>query len=72
MYGAFLSHHQLQLYLQILTERELIAKEQSGNAYRTTEKGMHFLQLYKQLEQFIPNLMQKHHSVLPSPLGNPR
>jgi predicted transcriptional regulator len=67
MYRAFLSHYQLQLYLQILTERGLIAKEENGNAYRTTEKGMHFLELYRQLEQFVPNLMQKHGSMLPTP-----
>jgi predicted transcriptional regulator len=67
MYGAFLSHHQLQLYLQILMERGLIAKEESGNAYRTTQKGMHFLELYRQLEQFVPNLIRKHDSVLPTP-----
>jgi predicted transcriptional regulator len=67
MYGAFLSHHQLQLYLQILTERGLIAKEERGNAYRTTEKGMHLLYLYRQLEQFVPNLIQKRDNVLPTP-----
>jgi predicted transcriptional regulator len=67
MYRAFLSHHQLQLYLQILTERGLIAKEENGNAYRTTERGMHFLVLYRQLEQFVPNLMQKRDGMLPTP-----
>ena len=72
MYKAFLSHHQLQLYLQILTEKGLIAKEEKGNAYRTTQKGMHFLELYGQLEHFLPNLMHKHEGMLPTPLGNPR
>jgi predicted transcriptional regulator len=67
MYRAFLSHHQLQLYLGILTERGLIAKEEKGNAYRTTQKGLHFLELYGQLEQFVPNLMQKHDGMLPTP-----
>jgi predicted transcriptional regulator len=67
MYRAFLSHHQLQLYLQILTERGLIAKAEGGSAYRTTERGMHFLELYRQLEQFVPNLMQKHNGMLPTP-----
>ena len=67
MYRAFLSHHQLQLYLQILTDRGLIVKEEKGNAYRTTEKGMHFLMLYRQLEQFVPNLMQKDDGMLPTP-----
>jgi predicted transcriptional regulator len=67
MYRAYLSHHQLQIYLQILTETGLIAKEENYNAYKTTEKGMHFLELYRQLEQFVPNLMHKHEAMLPTP-----
>jgi predicted transcriptional regulator len=46
MHKAVLSHHQLKLYLQILTEKGLIAKEDKGIAYRTTQEGMHFLELY--------------------------
>ena len=47
MHKAILSNHQLQLYLQILTEKGLIAKEDKGNVYKTTQKGMHFLELYR-------------------------
>jgi predicted transcriptional regulator len=36
MHKAILSNHQLQLYLQILTEKGLIAKEDKGNVYKTT------------------------------------
>jgi predicted transcriptional regulator len=47
MHKAILSNHQLQLYLQILTEKGLIAKEDKGNVYKTTQKGKHFLELYR-------------------------
>ena len=47
MHKAILSNHQLQLYLQILTEKGLIAKEDKGNVHKTTQKGMHFLELYR-------------------------
>ncbi len=67
MYGAFLSHHQVQLYLQILTERGLIAKEKSSNAYRTTDKGMHFLELYREMEKFLPSLIWTHDNILTNP-----
>jgi predicted transcriptional regulator len=67
MYRAFLSHQQVQLYLQILIERGLIAKEKSGNAYRTTDKGLQFLEYYGQLEEFLPNLMWKRDNALANP-----
>ena len=57
MYKAFLSHHQLNTYLHMLTERGLIASE--GNMYRTTEKGFRFLELYEQLEGLVPSLLQE-------------
>ena len=72
MYGAFLSHHQIQFYLEMLAERRLIAKEESSNVYKTTETGMQFLELYKQLEGFIPNHSPKHSSMPASPSGSPR
>jgi predicted transcriptional regulator len=58
MYKAFLSHHQLNTYLHMLTERGLLASE-GNNTYRTTEKGLHFLELYKQLEGLVPSLLQE-------------
>ena len=67
MYGAFLSHHQVQLYLQTLMERGLIAKEKTCNAYITTDKGLHFLELYGQMEEYLPNLTWRHDNVLTNP-----
>lgn len=59
MYKAFLSHYQLNMYLRMLTERDLIANE-GNNMYRTTEKGFRFLELYEQLEGLVPSLLQKY------------
>jgi predicted transcriptional regulator len=67
MYGAFLSHQQVQLYLQILMERGLIAKEKTSNAYKTTNKGMQFLKLYRQMEEFLPNLVWRNDNIVASP-----
>jgi predicted transcriptional regulator len=58
MYKAFLSHHQLNMYLHMLTERGMIATE-GNNMYRTTKKGFRFLELYEQLEGLVPSLLQK-------------
>ena len=71
MYAAFLSHHQIQFYLQMLVESKLIAKEQSSNVYKTTERGMQFLKLYKQLEGFVPDLIAKPGSIPTTPSGSP-
>jgi predicted transcriptional regulator len=59
MYKAFLSHYQLNTYLRMLTERDLIANE-GNNTYTTTAKGFHFLELHEQLEGLMPSLLQKY------------
>ncbi len=53
MYGAFLSHQQLKEYLSLLLERELIQFSKQGQTYRTTEKGLHFLDIYTILNDMI-------------------
>ena len=53
MYGAFLSHQQLKEYLSLLLDRELIQFSKQGQTYRTTDKGLHFLQIYTTLNDMI-------------------
>jgi predicted transcriptional regulator len=53
MYGAFLSHQQLKEYLSLLLDRELIQYSKIGQTYRTTDKGVHFLQIYTTLNNMI-------------------
>ena len=53
MYKAFLSFNQLREYLAVLVENGLI--EYEGNqTYRTTQKGLHVLQLQNKIEELAP------------------
>jgi predicted transcriptional regulator len=54
MYKAFLSYAQLKEYLTVLLENGLIEYEEGNRFYRTTEKGMHFLQVYNKMDELTP------------------
>ena len=54
MYKAFLSYAQLKEYLAILIENSLLSHE--GNNYKTTSKGIRFLQTTRELD----NLLEVH------------
>jgi predicted transcriptional regulator len=49
MYNAFVSGQQVQEYLDLLMKQELIEYVKKENIYCTTEKGMQFLKMYKQV-----------------------
>jgi predicted transcriptional regulator len=54
LYRAYLSYEHLKKYLTLLQENELINyHEQEGKVYRTTEKGLHFLDLYAKLNEVV-------------------
>jgi predicted transcriptional regulator len=53
MYKAFLSYAQLKEYLTILMESNLLEYEEGRQIYRTTEKGMRFLQMYVQVHEMM-------------------
>ena len=54
LYRAYLSYEHLKKYLTLLQENELIYyHEQEGKVYRTTEKGLHFLNLYAKLNEVV-------------------
>jgi len=53
MYKAFLSYAQLKEYLTILMENNLLEYEEGRQIYRTTEKGMRFLQMYVQVHEMM-------------------
>jgi predicted transcriptional regulator len=54
LYRAYLSYEYLKKYLTLLQENELINYyEQEGKVYRTTEKGLHFLDLYARLNEVV-------------------
>jgi predicted transcriptional regulator len=66
MYGAFLSYTQLDKYLSLLLERNLIEYRQyeqsssssssSSHHFKTTERGLHFLRVYSQLNEMAPTV----------------
>jgi predicted transcriptional regulator len=53
MYKAFLSYAQLKEYLAVLIENGLIEYEDVRQLYRTTEKGLHLLQIYNQIDELV-------------------
>jgi predicted transcriptional regulator len=67
MYNVFLSYTQLQEYLSVLVEKGLIeeyqkelqekeedkGKQRSSYYYRITDKGRHFLQIYRDLSEMM-------------------
>ena len=51
MYKAFLSYAQLKDYLAMLIENSLLSRE--GDIYKTTSKGIGFLQTTRQLSDLV-------------------
>jgi predicted transcriptional regulator len=55
MYKAYLTHVQLKEFLASLMEKGLIEYHKLERIYTITEKGMHFLEVYNQLNQMQTN-----------------
>jgi predicted transcriptional regulator len=53
MYRVFLSFPQLKEYLELLTDSGLLEYSVEDRQYLTTEKGRHFLKLYKEVGQTL-------------------
>jgi predicted transcriptional regulator len=53
MYEVSLSHAQLNEYVMILTERDLLHYDRQTHTFRITEKGLRFLKTYKQMYDMI-------------------
>ena len=54
MYSAFISFNQLREYLLLLVENGLIQYEEGKHTYRTTEKGIRFLNLQNKIDEVAP------------------
>ena len=50
MYKAYLSYAQLKEYLSMMLENGLIKHERETNSYKTTEKGLKFIQAYNHMD----------------------
>jgi predicted transcriptional regulator len=49
----FLSPNQLRNYLSILQENHMLVYEEEKRIYKTTNKGMCFLQIYNQVGDLV-------------------
>ena len=58
MYTAFLSYNQLNEYLSILIENNLIEYLDGTKTFKTTEKGFHFLKMHNQIKKLLPQTTQ--------------
>jgi len=56
MYKAFLSYAQLKEYLTVLEENGLLAYDKSEQIYRTTQKGLHFLDVTNSLQGMMEGI----------------
>jgi predicted transcriptional regulator len=53
MYGAFLSFGQINEYLTFLLSNNLIVKDEMTHTYAPTERGIHFLQIFEEMDKLI-------------------
>jgi predicted outer membrane repeat protein len=68
MYHAFLSHDQMREYLTLLTESGLLNYDIYTRKFKTTEKGLKFLDTYNQIGDIMKSQVNKsniNHSEVP-------
>lgn len=58
MYNSCISHSQLSKYLSIALEKKLIEYSDENGRYRTTGKGVIFLDKYIQLLNLLPRIAE--------------
>ncbi len=56
MYKAFLSYAQLKEYLAVLEENGLLAYDKREQIYKTTQKGLHFLDMTNLLQGMMEGI----------------
>jgi predicted transcriptional regulator len=53
MYKAFLSHDPLEEYVKILVESGLLCYDSVTGTFKTTEKGLKFLNIYTEMDRLM-------------------
>ncbi len=53
MSKLFLSHEQMKEYLMLLIEDDLLSYDSTMSTFKTTEKGLTFLQAYNQMDKIL-------------------
>ena len=56
MYTAFLSYNQLNEYLSLLTENNILEYLDGTNKFKTTEKGLKYLKMYDEIRKLLPQI----------------
>ncbi len=59
MYRGLLSYAQIKEYLMLLTEKELLRYDKESQTFKTTEKGLRFLDTYSCLGDMINERQQR-------------
>ncbi len=69
MYNTFLNHDQLKEFITVLIESDLLSYDSTIHNFKTTEKGITFLQAYKQIDHMLKEqqIQMKHLDVLKLP-----
>jgi predicted transcriptional regulator len=53
MYQAFLSYGQLKDYLVVLMDNDLLSYDSATCKFKTTKKGLSFIEVYNQMDDMI-------------------
>jgi predicted transcriptional regulator len=53
MYQAFLNYNQMKDYLMVLTQNDLLSHDLNTRTFRTTEKGLRFLEAYNRMDSMM-------------------
>jgi predicted transcriptional regulator len=59
MYRGLLSYAQIKEYLMLLTEKELLRYDKNTQTFKTTEKGLRFLDIYSRIGDIINERQQR-------------
>ena len=60
MYSAFLSYNQLNEYLSILIENNLVEYLDGTHTFKTSEKGLNYLNVYNEIRKLLPQTTFKN------------
>jgi predicted transcriptional regulator len=59
MYKGLLSYTQIKEYLMLLTEKDLLYYDKDSQTFKTTEKGLRFLDTYNRIGEMFDELQQQ-------------
>jgi predicted transcriptional regulator len=62
MYFAFLSYNQLNEYLSILIEKNLLEYLDGTNKFKTTDKGLFFLKIHNEIGELLQQTTTKNNT----------